>query len=192
MTPLPRRFYLQPTLDVARQLLGHLLIHESPDGTAAGIIVETEAYLGPDDPGSHSRMGRTPRNAAMFGPGGHAYVYVMHTHALLNIIAGPEDVPQGVLIRALETTEGMELMRQRRGLHRMKDLCSGPGKLTEALGVTLADYGSDMTQPPLYVSAETFMTGDVTVKTRIGLRPDKGADLPYRFYFTDSPCISRR
>jgi DNA-3-methyladenine glycosylase len=192
MKPLPRRFYLRPTLDVARQLLGHLLIHETPEGTAAGIIVETEAYLGPDDPGSHSRMGRTPRNAAMFGPRGHAYVYVMHTHALLNIIAGPEGVPQGVLIRALEPTEGIELMRQRRGLHGLKDLCSGPGKLTEALGITLAQYGADMTRPPLYVGAEAFMSGEVAAKTRIGLRPDRGADLPYRFHFTYSPYISRR
>jgi DNA-3-methyladenine glycosylase len=192
MKPLPRQFYLQPTLDVARQLLGHLLIHESPQGTAAGIIVETEAYLGPDDPGSHSRMGRTRRNAVMFGPGGHAYVYVMHTHALLNIIAGPEDVPQGVLIRALEPVEGIDLMRQRRGVTRLKDLCSGPGKLTEALGITLAHYAQDMTRPPLYVGADEVLSGEITVKTRIGLRPEKGADLPYRFYLTNNPYVSRR
>lgn len=192
MSPLPHQFYLQPTLEVARQLLGHLLIHDSPDGTAGGIIVETEAYLGPDDPGSHSRMGRTRRNAAMFGPGGHAYVYVMHTHALLNIIAGPEDVPQGVLIRALEPAVGIQLMQQRRGMERLKDLCSGPGKLTEALGISLADYGADMTTPPLYVSAEKVMEGEITIRTRIGLRPEKGAELPYRFYFTGNPYVSRR
>lgn len=137
-------------------------------------------------------MGRTRRNAVMFGPGGHAYVYVMHTHALLNIVAGPENVPQGVLIRALEPVEGVDLMRQRRGMTRLKDLCSGPGKLTEALGITLADYGADMTRPPLYVGADEVMSGEITVKTRIGLRPEKGADLPYRFYFTDNPYVSRR
>lgn len=192
MRPLPRRFYLQPTLDVARQLLGHMLVHESPEGIVAGIVVETEAYLGPDDPGSHSRMGRTKRNVAMFGPGGHAYVYVMHTHVLLNIIAGPEEVPQGVLIRALEPTLGIELMRQRRGVQRLQELCSGPGKLTQALGITLADYGADMTKPPLYVGDPKITEGEITVTTRIGLRPDKGADLPYRFYFTGNRYVSRR
>lgn len=192
MRPLSRRFYLQPTLKVARELLGHLLIHESAEGVAGGIIVETEGYLGPDDPGSHSRMGRTDRNAVMFGPGGHAYVYVMHTHALLNIITGPENVPQGVLIRALAPTIGLELMRQRRGVERVKDLCSGPGKLTEALGIAIAEYGADMTKPPLYVSSEKAMDGEITVTTRIGLRPEKGADLAHRFYFAGNPYISRR
>lgn len=192
MRPLPRPFYLQPTLDVARQLLGHLLIHESPEGVAGGIIVETEAYLGPDDPGSHSHMGRTKRNAIMFGPGGHAYVYLMHTHALLNIIAGPADVPQGVLIRALEPTLGMELMQRRRGTERVQDLCSGPGKVTQAIGVTISDYGADMTKPPLYVSADAVTDGEITISTRIGLRAEKGADLPYRFYFTANPHVSRR
>lgn len=192
MKPLPRRFYLQPTTQVAQMLLGHLLVHESREGTTAGIIVETEAYLGPEDPGSHSRMGRTKRNAVMFGPGGHAYVYVMHTHHLLNIISGPEGVPQGVLIRAVEPTAGLDLMRSRRGVEREQDLCSGPGKVCQALGITLADYGCDMTRPPLYVGEPRVREGKITVTTRIGLRPERGADLLLRYYLTGNRFVSRR
>jgi DNA-3-methyladenine glycosylase len=195
ISPLPRRFYLQPTVAVAQALLGCLLLHETDDGPAGGIIVETEAYLSTDDPGCHAAIGRTPRNAVMFGPPGHVYVYRIHQVVCLNLVTAPEGVPEAVLIRALEPTEGIDLMRRRRGVEKLKDLCSGPGKLCQALGVTLADNGRDVTRPPLYVAAArvgAVTDRDLAQTTRIGLRAEKGADLPLRFTIADSPYVSRR
>lgn len=188
---LPRDFYLQPTLEVARGLLGRLLIHETADGPTGGLIVETEAYLALDDPGCHAAIGRTPRNAVMFGSPGHVYVYRIHQVVCMNLVTAPEGVPEAVLIRALEPTIGLDLMRLRRGVEKLKDFCSGPGKLCQALGVTLSDNGRDVTQPPLYV-AESAAPGRIVQTTRIGLREDRGADLPMRFYVADSPYVSRR
>jgi len=189
---LPRSYYLKATVDAARALLGHILVHESPEGTTGGIIVETEAYLSQDDPGCHASIGRTRRNDPMFGPPGYAYVYGIHRCACLNLVTAPEGVPEAVLIRALEPVTGIELMQQRRGLLRLKDLCSGPGKLTQALGVTLALNRADLTVQPLYVGAAAVTAGPVVATTRIGLRPEKGADLPLRYYFADNPYVSRR
>lgn len=189
---LPRSFYLQPTVDAARALLGHMLVHESPEGATSGIIVETEAYLSQGDPGCHASIGRTRRNDPMFGPPGHAYVYGIHRCVCLNLVTAPEGVPEAVLVRALEPIAGIELMQQRRGLLRLKDLCSGPGKLTQALGVTLALNRADLTRPPLYVGAETVASGPIVATTRVGLRPEKGADLLLRYYFADNPYVSRR
>lgn len=199
-SPLPHSFYLQPTPDVARALLGCLLIHESPEGATGGIIVETEAYLAVDDPGCHAAIGRTRRNEVMFGPPGHAYVYSIHQCLCLNLVTAPEDVPEAVLLRALEPTLGLDLMRKRRGVEKLKDLCSGPGKLTRALGVTLADNGREVTAPPLYVQRTAGFPArsglesprSIVQTTRVGLRPEKGADLPLRFYLAGSPYISRR
>jgi len=194
MPPLPQSFYLQPTPQVARDLLGCLLIHETPEGPCGGLIVETEAYLCADDPACHAALGRTKRNAAMFGPPGHAYVYRIHQVFCLNLVTAPEGVAEAVLLRALEPTVGADLMRRRRGQHALKDLCSGPGKLCQALGVTLAENGVPVTQPPLYVSRVPASLRDahVTQTTRVGIHPDKGAELPLRFYLGDSPFISRR
>ncbi|MEN6643803.1 MAG: DNA-3-methyladenine glycosylase [Armatimonadia bacterium] len=189
---LRRSFYLQPTVDAARALLGHLLVHESPEGATGGIIVETEAYLSRGDPGCHASIGRTRRNEPMFGPPGRAYVYGIHQCVCLNLVTAPEGVPEAILIRALEPTNGIELMQQRRGLTRLQDLCSGPGKLTQALGVTLALNRADVTKPPLYVGAKVVASSHVVATTRIGLRPEKGADLPLRYYFAENPYVSRR
>ncbi|MCE5239094.1 DNA-3-methyladenine glycosylase [bacterium] len=212
LSPLPRDFYLQPTPRVARGLLGCLLVHDTPDGPTGGLIVETEAYLAQDDPGCHAAIGRTRRNEVMFGPPGHAYVYRIHQVVCLNVVTAPEGVPEAVLIRALEPTVGADLMRRRRGLERLEDLCSGPGKLCQALGITMVHNGLAVTRPPLCVTREpvgavtdrdrsrsvtaptvTAPPGlDIVQTTRIGLRPERGADLPLRFYLTDNPFISRR
>jgi len=194
MPPLPQSFYLQPTPQVARDLLGCLLIHETPEGPCGGLIVETEAYLCADDPACHAALGRTKRNAAMFGPPGHAYVYRIHQVFCLNLVTAPEGVAEAVLLRALEPTVGADLMRRRRGQHALKDLCSGPGKLCQALGITLVHNGLSVMQPPLYVSRvpASLRDAQVTQTTRVGIHPDKGAELPLRFYLGDSPFISRR
>lgn len=188
---LPRSFYLQPTPDAARGLLGHVLVHETAEGTAGGVIVETEAYLAEDDPGCHAALGRTPRNEPIWGPPGHAYVYRIHQCVCLNAITAAEGVPEAVLIRALEPTVGIELMKQRRGRERLQDLCSGPGKLSQALGISLAQNRADVTRRPLYVMSEQVRSGEVVTTRRVGLREDKGAELDLRYYFAGNEFVSK-
>src|ERR1051325_2617601 len=144
---LPRSFYARPTAEVARGLLGKVLVH----GPAAGIIVETEAYLGGNDLAAHSARGVTNRTRVIFGPPGHAYVYFIYgMYECLNLVCEPEGRPGCVLIRALEPVAGLELMRRRRPAARKpEDLASGPGKLTLALAITRAQNGADVTRGSL-------------------------------------------
>jgi DNA-3-methyladenine glycosylase len=142
---LPRSFYAMPATEVAPALLGHTLVRELPDGTrTAARIVEVEAY-GPDDPASHAFRGQTPRNAVMFGPPGHLYVYFTYgMHFCMNVVTGRSGEGTAVLLRAGEPVEGVEEMRARRGRERMLDLCSGPGRFAQAFGVTRAENGIDL------------------------------------------------
>ena len=193
---LNRDFYLRDARVVARELLGMMLIHESPEGPAGGIIVETEAYLGEDDPGSHASRSRTPRNEAMWAVGGTAYVYQIYgVHFCLNVVTERAGVAQAVLIRALEPCVGTELMRRRRGRDRLVDLCSGPGKLCQALGIDLRLNLADMVDGPLFIArpADEFALGEfeVEVTTRIGLSPGQGDDLPLRYYIKGNVYVSR-
>ena len=172
---LPRAFYERPATDVARSLLGKVLEH----GETAGIIIETEAYLGENDEAAHSFRGITPRTRVIFGPPGHAYVYFIYgMHECLNIVAEPEGIAGCVLIRAIEPVRGIELMRERRHALRDRDLASGPGKLTQAMGITRALNGADVTHGPLVVR-NAKVRGKVEVTPRIGIT--KCTDLPLRF-----------
>src|SRR5579871_1186682 len=146
---LKRGFYERPTVTVARELLGKVLVH----GSTAGVIVETEAYLGGEDLASHSARGITNRTRVIFGPPGHAYVYFIYgMYECLNIVAEPEGKPGCVLIRALEPVAGIEIMRRRRPTARtLHDLASGPGRLTLAMAITRAQNGADMTRGGLVV-----------------------------------------
>jgi DNA-3-methyladenine glycosylase len=143
---LPRSFYARPVLLVAPDCIGKVLVHQTPEGVAAGRIVECEAYRGPVDLAAHSSRGRTKRTEAMFGPPGHAYVYLLYGVSwAFNIVVAREGEPHAVLIRALEPTLGLELMAQRRGMPTTsRMLTNGPGKLCQALGITGADYGADL------------------------------------------------
>lgn len=183
---LPRRFYERPTIDVARDLLGKVLVH----GPTAGIIVETEAYLGGDDLASHSAAGITNRTRVIFGPGGHAYVYLSYgMHDCMNIVAQPDGTPGCVLIRALEPLEGLNIMRQRRPkAHRDHDLTNGPGKLTQALAITRHHSGVDMTKGGLVVLNRSAKF-NIEVTPRIGIT--KCADLPLRFFIAGNQFVSR-
>jgi DNA-3-methyladenine glycosylase len=150
---LPRQFYNRPTLTVARELLGQRLVHVESHQRLAGLITETEAYIGQADLACHARVGRTPRTAVMFGPPGHAYIYFTYgMHWMLNLVTEADGFPAAVLIRALRPTEGLALMRQRRG-RPDKILTNGPGKLAQALGVDQALNGHDLCQRagPLFV-----------------------------------------
>ena len=167
-----------PTIEVARDLLGKVVVH----GPTAGMIVETEAYLGGDDLASHSARGLTERTRVIFGPPGHAYVYFIYgMYECLNLVAGAEGTPGCVLMRALEPVGGIEIMRRRRpAARKLEDLTSGPGKLTLALGITRAQYGADLTRGSLVLRQPAEPRAiEVDVTPRIGIR--HCAERPLRF-----------
>ncbi len=187
---LTKPFYSRRTVLVARELLGQILVHESPDGTSAGRIVEVEAYLPRKDPGCHAARGRTPRNSVMFGPPGHAYVYFCYgNHFLFNIVTEKEGVPGAVLIRALEPMMGIELMCYRRGGLPPKslNLTNGPGKLVQALGIERKHNRTPIWKKPLYVK-KAKRTEKIGITTRIGIT--EGWKLPLRFYLLENPYLS--
>lgn len=194
--PLPPAFYTQPTLEVARALLGKTLARRTDAGVAAGVIVEVEAYIAAVDAAAHGYGGPTPRTRSMFGPPGRAYVYRSYgMHFCLNVVTEPEGQAAAVLIRALRPSCGLELMRARRGpAVADRTLCRGPGRLCQALALTLSDDGADLCGPDLWI-AETpdeERVGDppIAASPRIGI--SKAVDLPWRFYISGSHYVSGR
>lgn len=187
--PLSRAFYNRPAVEVARALLGTVLVH----GSTSGVIVETEAYLGLQDRAAHSWRGITPRTRVMFGPPGHAYVYLIYgIYECLNVVAEPEGSPGCVLIRALEPLEGIPRMQRRRhpGARGIEDLANGPGKLTLALGITRRHNGADFTTGPLTIHPpEQREEIQIGVSPRIGIK--HCADWPLRFFIQGSRFVSR-
>jgi DNA-3-methyladenine glycosylase len=184
---IDRGFFDRSVHTVARDLVGCTLL---VDG-CGGVIVETESYER-DDPACHAYVGLTARTGVLFGPPGHAYVYLSYgIHSLLNAVAEPEGDAAAVLIRALEPTHGIEQMRLRRGERPDRDLCSGPGKLTEALGITLEDNGSDLAAGPVVIEAPPPGWSDlgVVAGTRIGIT--KAVELPWRFSVAGNRNVSR-
>jgi len=172
-----------PAPDLARRLIGARLTVRG----AGGIVVETEAYAR-DDPASHSHRGPTPRNAAMFGPAGHAYVYRSYgIHLCLNVVARPGEA---VLIRALQPDRGIDVMIQRRGRQDLRQLCAGPGRLGQALGLTLADDGQPFGRPDLWLSLAEGQSHGIVAGPRIGIT--RATDLPWRFGLAGSPWLSRQ
>jgi DNA-3-methyladenine glycosylase len=177
-------FYARSVHDVARDLIGCVVRH----GETAGRIVETESYH-MDEPACHAYAGVTERTHTLFGPPGHAYVYVSYgIHSLLNAVCEAEGVGAAVLIRALEPVDGIDVMRARRGVERMEDLCSGPGKLTQALEIGLSLNGSSLLEGPIEV-LERESEPRIVVGERVGIT--KAAELPWRFCDADSACVSR-
>ncbi|WP_235041395.1 DNA-3-methyladenine glycosylase [Vreelandella profundi] len=193
LTPLPSDFYNRDTLEVARDLLGCWLVREINGEQMAARIVETEAYCGAEDSACHAHRRRSPRTEAMFGPPGHAYVYLVYgMHWLLNVVTEPEDSPCAVLIRAVEPTaneDAMRAIRQATG----KQLSNGPGKLTRALSINKALYGHDMTQrDQLWISAASHHE-PVASGPRVGIdyaKPEH-RDAPWRFWLEDNPWVSK-
>jgi DNA-3-methyladenine glycosylase len=186
---LPAEFYRRPVVEVARELIGCVVEHRA----AAGMIVETEAYH-ESEPACHAYIGLTPRTRTLFGGPGRTYVYRSYgIHALLNAVCEEQGVGAAVLIRALEPLRGIARMRERRGLHRREDLCSGPGKLTTALAVELFHNDSDLTRGPITIRPprESWLRSahEVRCGNRIGIT--KAVDLPWRFCLAGSPHVSR-
>ena len=190
-------FFARPCLEVAPELLGAYLVHRLDDGIRlVARIVEVEAYLGDGtDPGSHTHRGPTPRNRAMFGPPGRLYVYRSYgVHTCANVVCEPRGIGAAVLLRAVEPVEGEERMRLGRGLAagaKAVDIGSGPGKLTQAMGVTLDDYGRSLLDGRLCLRRSTPGAPPIRIGTshRIGL--SKGSTLPYRFFVIGNPHLSR-
>ncbi len=191
---LSREFFCRGAVELAPELLGKVLVHKTPEGLASGIIVETEAYAGPEDLGAHSCRGRkTARTQIMYGPGGFSYVYLIYGfYSCFNVVADREDRPQAVLVRAVEPLEGVDLMKRRRGTEVLTNLCSGPGKLCAALGITREQYGADLLGDELYLEDRPPVPGDrVMVSPRINIDyAGEYKDKLWRFYLKDSPFVS--
>jgi DNA-3-methyladenine glycosylase len=196
---LPRAFYARPTLEVARDLVGLVLVHDTRAGTAAGIIVEVEAYIGESDPACHAAPGPTRRNAPLYGSPGIAYVYLNYgMHYLVNAVTEPEGSPAAVLIRALEPLEGEGLMRRRRarGTRRRPEsfstpeLCRGPGNLTRAMGISLRDNQRDLTSGPLRIESRNIPSPPLSWSRRIGI--NVGVETEWRVVAVGSASVSGR
>jgi DNA-3-methyladenine glycosylase len=198
---LPAAFYARPTLRVARALIGKVLVHDGPGGRAAGLIVETEAYIGEDDPACHASFGRTPRSAPLFEAPGRAYVYLNYgIHCLFNAVTEREGRPAAVLVRALAPLDGIALMHARREGNRRStgvaralpdhQLCRGPGNLARALGIDLAHNRADLAAGTLRIEDHGHRVRQVTWGPRIGLRV--GLDRPWRCWVPGHPAVSGR
>lgn len=188
---LPRSFYKRPTLAVARDLLGKVLVHDTREGLASGLIVEVEAYVGESDPACHAAPGPTKRNAPLYGPPGFSYVYLNYgVHYLVNVVTEPEGSPAGVLIRALEPLEGIALMRRRR-MRPIPDhaLCQGPGNLTRALGISLKNNKFDLRGDTLYIADRGRGIESVSWSPRIGIAV--GTDRGWRCFASGHVSVSR-
>lgn len=198
---LPRGFYDRPTLDVARDLLGKVLVHRDHDVQTSGAIVEVEAYIGESDPACHAAPGPTVRNAPLYGPPGYAYVYLNYgIHHLVNVVAEAPGHPAAVLIRSLEPLEGIPAMRCRRrqvavGRPRIprdiadEHLCRGPGNLTMAMGITLSENRVDLLGARLWIEDRRLPVGPIAWTPRIGIRV--GTEQPWRAIIRDHPSVSK-
>ena len=181
---LGEKFFKRSTVELARALLGKYLVF----GKLKGMIVETEAYLYRDDPGCHASRGQTPRNTPMFGPAGNTYVYLIYgMYHCLNVVSGKTGEGEAVLIRALEPIEGISLMQKRRKTTKIENLCSGPGKLTQAFGITKKHNNLSLIKGPLHIF-DSKIKPEIAVSTRIGL--SAGKELELRFFINGSRFVS--
>jgi DNA-3-methyladenine glycosylase len=183
--------FARPATDVARTLLGSLIVRETVDGILVGRIVETAAYISEIDEASHGFRGRTKRNGSMFGLAGRVYVYRSYgIHMMLNVVTTYDGGPaSAVLIRGMEPIMGCDQMRKRRGRVREADMLRGPGNLCAALGIDLSFDGHDLSQPPLYIAGGEPPAERVVRTTRIGIT--RSTELPWRFYLLGSTGVSR-
>jgi len=190
---LPRSFYQQPTLDVARQLLGKYLVRRHGEGTTVGRVVETEAYVGPEDKACHASRGRTPRTQVMFGSAGYAYVYLIYGfHHMLNLVTETKDFPAAVLIRAVEPLQGIELMAERRATKERRNLASGPGKLCQAFAIDRTLNGNDLCGEVLYLEDSGDPAPKFVTTPRIGVDyAGEWTHKPWRFLIRDNEFVSR-
>ncbi len=188
---LPVDFYARDTETVARQLLGKLLVREIAGVPLVGKIVETEAYIGENDPASHAFRGKTARTALMFGPPGLAYIYFIYgMYYCLNVVTEAPGFPAAVLIRAVEPLAGIEIMKKNRRKADLHTLTNGPGKLCQAFAIDTALNGQDLSTPPLWIAHAPAVPAEAVVATtRVGIR--RGKEFPWRFYIKRHPFVSK-
>lgn len=188
---LEREFYLYDGLTVARELIGKKLVTNLSEGLTSGIIVETEAYMGAIDAASHAYKGKTERTKIFYGAGGFVYVYLIYgMYLCTNVIANVENVPEAVLIRALEPVDGVELMKSRRNKNNLRGLCSGPGKLSQALGITKNFYGADLCGDEIFIeTAEENLRVEATKRINVDYAGE-AANYLWRFVAADSNFLS--
>lgn len=194
MHPLPRTFYLRPTLWVARALLGKVIVHRTESGFLGGRIVETEAYLGSNDPASHAYRGKTGRNSVMFSLGGTLYVYFTYgMHFCANVVTGVEGKAGAVLIRGVEPIEGIDLMRQNRGFAddgKDRQLTNGPAKFCQAFGIAREQNGVDLCGKLLFIAdAPSMKPKHIGTSSRIGITT--GREKQWRFFITGHEYVSK-
>lgn len=188
MSPLPRSFYARPVGEVARDLLGCVLVRRLDGDELRGEIVEVEAYGGADDAGSHAFRGRTRRNEVMFGPPGHLYVYrIYHFHTCMNVVCEGAGIAGAVLIRALIPLSGLDVMERNRGGRPVRELCNGPAKLCQALEISMEQNGTDLQGPDLWIEPGS-KPDEISASTRVGLT--RGADLPWRYFLPGNSFVS--
>ena len=188
-------FFRQDTVELARKLLGCLLIHRTPDGVAGGMIVETEAYVGAIDKACHAYRNRSERTEIMYHDGGYAYVYFIYgMHYCFNVVTGPEGEGNAVLIRALEPVIGLDLMRKRRRMNQLRTLSSGPGNVCQALDMTKNDYGLDLVNadsPLRLIQYRYIPDAKIGASPRINVAyAGEAAAWPWRLYVKDNPYVS--
>lgn len=190
MEPLPSTFYARDTAQVAKQLLGKLLVRQTPEGNLVGKIVETEAYYGQGDPASHSFRGKTRRSAIMWGQPGICYVYFTYgMHFLLNVVTEKEGVAGAVLIRAVEPLQGIEIMKKNRKKKALRELTTGPGRVTQAFDIDRSFNGHDLTRgEKLYISRGEKKTYEIGCSSRRGIK--RGLDKKLRFFIKGNPFVS--
>jgi DNA-3-methyladenine glycosylase len=190
---LPRSFYEQNTIDVAKQLLGKFLIRRHPEGDTVGRIVETEAYVGPHDLACHASKGRTARTEVMFGPAGHAYVYFIYGfYNMLNLVTEAKDYPAAVLIRAVEPVAGIEQMKARRKSAVLRNLASGPGKICQAFAIDRSLNGTDLRGSVLYLEDRGEPVPKFRSTPRVGVDyAGRWKNKLYRFLVRDSEFVSK-
>ncbi len=167
---LQREFYLRSGVEVAKDLIGKKLVHNSAEGLTAGIIVEVEAYLGKIDAAAHAYKGKTKRTEIIFGEGGFAYIYLIYgKNICMNVVANVKESPDAILIRALQPVEGIDLMIQRRQKNNLRELCNGPGKLTQAMGITKKHYGVDLCGEELFIETVENFQPEIIATKRINI-----------------------
>lgn len=195
MIRMNHSFFRQDTVELARKLLGCLLVHRTTEGVAAGMIVETEAYVGAVDKACHAYQNRSERTEIMYHDGGYAYVYLIYgMHYCFNVVTGPEEEGNAVLIRALEPVLGLDLMQRRRNTKLLQNLCSGPGKVCQALGITKNEYGLDLCDPasPLRLIKFRHIPDElIASSSRINVAyAEEAAAWPWRFYVKSNTFVS--
>ena len=167
---LQREFYLRSGLEVAKDLIGKKLVHNSAEGLTAGIIVEVEAYLGKIDAAAHAYKGKTKRTEIIFGEGGFAYIYLIYgKNICMNVVANVKEIPDAILIRALQPADGINLMIQRRQKNNLRELCNGPGKLTQAMAITKKHYGVDLCSEELFIETVENFQPEIIATKRINI-----------------------